>query len=301
MPDVEIDTNGNLADDRQCIGCTYNLRGLDAEGACPECGVAIGRSLRGDLLQYSNPRWVERIARSMNVALVALLVGFVFFVPFSAVWHEKYTSDLDQWIFAAIIVGIPALIGLYASWMFSTAEYNAPAPETSPNWRLIARWSAVVLVALVAMEGPIELIGLNFWREVIAIGIAVASVSVFAAGRYAASLARRLNDYNLARQTLFVSMGCTLVGLSATFGMTYFAIDPTIANVSLLPNFSATMPAWLQVILILGAGVISLGFVIFGLATVALMLRYRGALRKAAHQARRTWAKDVKRENLSSS
>src|SRR5690606_9951670 len=36
--------------DQACIGCGYALRGLPVAGVCPECGMAIARSFRGDRL-----------------------------------------------------------------------------------------------------------------------------------------------------------------------------------------------------------------------------------------------------------
>ena len=54
-PQVAVDQEGNLAEDRTCIKCAYNLRGLDPAGRCPECGTAVGRSILGDFLRYCDP------------------------------------------------------------------------------------------------------------------------------------------------------------------------------------------------------------------------------------------------------
>ncbi len=40
-----LDEAGRLALDLNCVTCGYNLRGLDPETICPECGIPVGRSL----------------------------------------------------------------------------------------------------------------------------------------------------------------------------------------------------------------------------------------------------------------
>jgi len=35
----------SLTEDLPCVRCGYNLRGLKAEGNCPECGASVGKSL----------------------------------------------------------------------------------------------------------------------------------------------------------------------------------------------------------------------------------------------------------------
>ena len=65
MVGVAIDEDGRIIGDVTCRGCGYNLRGLTPDGVCPECAIAIGRSVKGDLLQYCDPAWVDRLARGM--------------------------------------------------------------------------------------------------------------------------------------------------------------------------------------------------------------------------------------------
>ncbi len=51
-----------------CIRCTYSLRGLDARGRCPECGLPVGESLG----RFTIPVW---LLVSTWLLLVFLCVG----------------------------------------------------------------------------------------------------------------------------------------------------------------------------------------------------------------------------------
>ncbi|MEM9420783.1 MAG: hypothetical protein AAGA25_17285 [Planctomycetota bacterium] len=74
---ARTDEQGRIAVDLECIGCQYNLRMCDADGRCPECGLAVGRSAVGRYLCYHEPKWVQCLAWGMNRFAVALLVMVV--------------------------------------------------------------------------------------------------------------------------------------------------------------------------------------------------------------------------------
>jgi hypothetical protein len=62
-----------VAEDLSCVNCGYNLRTLSSLGVCPECGVAVARSLeaRGQpTLRQLWPRFVAYLAANL-VALHA--------------------------------------------------------------------------------------------------------------------------------------------------------------------------------------------------------------------------------------
>ena len=49
---LRLDAEGRVDEDITCRKCGYNLRGLPTDGACPECGSAVGHSTHGDLLRF---------------------------------------------------------------------------------------------------------------------------------------------------------------------------------------------------------------------------------------------------------
>lgn len=71
---------GVLLDDRPCLKCGYSLKGLATDGVCPECGTVVARSLRGNLLKYSNPDYLARLhvgALLVELSIAAMLCLYV--------------------------------------------------------------------------------------------------------------------------------------------------------------------------------------------------------------------------------
>ena len=57
-----------------CRGCGYDLKGLAPDGVCPECGMAIARSLAAsDLLEYSSPEYVATLHKGTFIVLAAII------------------------------------------------------------------------------------------------------------------------------------------------------------------------------------------------------------------------------------
>lgn len=61
-PGIRLDEDDRLISQADCRGCGYNLRGVAVRSTCPECGHVVADSLRTDLLEDSDPRWLGRVA-----------------------------------------------------------------------------------------------------------------------------------------------------------------------------------------------------------------------------------------------
>ena len=70
-----LDQAGTVISDLACRRCGYNLRGLNNQGRCPECGAAIGLSCHGDLLRFADPKWVETLGRGASLILWGVLAS----------------------------------------------------------------------------------------------------------------------------------------------------------------------------------------------------------------------------------
>jgi hypothetical protein len=90
----------------RCARCSYPLRGLDPDGACPECGVGIPDSLDANhrrcarvlrravrmhvsLAERTNPRW----RRTLCAALVSLALVQVALVAWYVAWVPDRSYD----------------------------------------------------------------------------------------------------------------------------------------------------------------------------------------------------------------
>src|SRR5947209_6633658 len=70
---------GGVGTDQQvlCIGCGYDVRGLDGAGRCPECACPIARSIEARRqggtrpLHLSDRRWVRRLTAGTACIFVA--------------------------------------------------------------------------------------------------------------------------------------------------------------------------------------------------------------------------------------
>ena len=55
--------DGHIERDLACLHCGYNLRTLSAGASCPECGMAVRTSLRGDRLVEAAPEYLRKVLR----------------------------------------------------------------------------------------------------------------------------------------------------------------------------------------------------------------------------------------------
>lgn len=141
-----------LVDDRPCLRCGYNLRGLMDTGTCPECGSPVRESLRGNLLRYAAPEYVgllERGARlvwwSIAVVLLMIIFGIVAGViaagaggPVGPAWGGTTIGSL----FPLVMLASSAL-GLLGWWLLSTRD-PADQRDSAANSRQVLRATLVI-------------------------------------------------------------------------------------------------------------------------------------------------------------
>lgn len=326
LPPVKLDVNGMVADDISCRRCGYNLRSLSPAGRCPECGTAVGRSLRGDLLQFSDPQWVDKLASGMNWIVASIVVGF-----FSGLILAFVGGILGAFGNTTVVfLGIPAMqlglgaISLIGYWKVTTRDPADLDPENTVSARKIVRVSQLTTYAL----APIVhlLLPIAFWatQGLNLLSSLVGLVGMFAVFIYARSLALRIPDEKLARHCRIVMWGFAITmafmfvgGVIAAFTVgTGAAPIPGVAGgpVTTAPTSgpsiqvfaggggtatTTTTTAAAPVLpfgpagtagSIAAACVVGGSFVVFGLWSLLLISRFRQALNKAAASARDSWA-----------
>ena len=91
----------------ECVGCAYDLQGLEAMGACPECGTQIRRSILEtiDPTVHSMPEiqtpgavamGLRLFAWSMAVSFLCLIVGSI--LQHQAIeWNDVIPIQPETW------------------------------------------------------------------------------------------------------------------------------------------------------------------------------------------------------------
>lgn len=117
------------------LRCGYPLRGLPPDGNCPECGLAVERSLLGLSLRHANARYIRTMHHGFVIAQWSVGIGLAaMFLLFAAVGGSLLTFP----IFGVFVMVFAATVAstLAGWWMATTAD---PALPPSRNHRTL-RW-----------------------------------------------------------------------------------------------------------------------------------------------------------------
>ncbi|MCP4247216.1 MAG: hypothetical protein GY778_09225 [bacterium] len=215
-----LNADGTIGQDVSCAHCGYNLRGLTADGRCPECNTPIGRSIHGNLLAFADPTWLTTLRRGVRVKLWNILLT-VATVLVAIVLQRMSVPGV-----AMIIVGIPvAAVGLWATFLFTSQEPRISLNEDTVSLRRIVRGCALLAMfePLRALEDRLS--GGPWVVLVVVLGIAMVAGLVQAFGEfvYLRRFARRIPDERLEHSTTAVMwgmvVGLTLVGVGLVVGL----------------------------------------------------------------------------------
>lgn len=192
-----------------CVGCGYSLRGLRPDGACPECGAAIARSLAGDRLSFADPDWTRRIAQGARLMLHGYRIFFwIVWTLFLAFWFSmcaggqwllgRFTIDLPSLfrfaIVGAAIVGVgTALLGIL---LLTMPDPRSVGRERLFSVRRMSRGAIGMMLACAAATAAMTGVprGNVFWAIATIVSYLVAASAVIgwsAAMRHLAALMRR--------------------------------------------------------------------------------------------------------------
>lgn len=326
---ARLDEEGRIAIDLDCIGCQYNLRMCDAQGRCPECGLAVGRSAVGRYLCYHEPKWVQCLAWGMNRFAVALLaVGVTALLGFawSVIGDEMPSNRRPFWPVILIYGFLPPVAIGFGLLGLARATWPDPSPVGAERWlsaRRLARGLLVVGCVLpFAAAGVMALdvygspYGEPGWVTAIATLVVVLvwlGVPVFLL-IHARKLAVMIPRLWLARWTLIVLLliaasGVLIIGLSDNwFGWCDWAV---LGYERIWPTYTGTGPyaapgpygyyGWtpgdpwyfhdeFSIFLERIQGWSWIGLGLCVLGIVPLFFVYWSALHKEAAKAKATWA-----------
>jgi hypothetical protein len=205
--------DGTVDSDVHCRHCGYNLRSLRRNGRCPECGEAVGLSLRRDWLQYANLNWLWSVYFGMGLLVIGCFA-------FSAQAFFQFLPESARSLTLILFYASQLLIATGA-WVL-TGEPDRKVSLNRPI-RLAIRWLAVAALAGAAAFLLIDTFRMVRVTYVMGIVTSVIEISVQAAEMsavccYLRVLALRMPHLRLAKSANILIWGIpTADGLYAFF------------------------------------------------------------------------------------
>jgi hypothetical protein len=226
-------------DDVLCIACGYSLRGLSAEGDCPECGLPVEKSLRGNRLADADPGWLKRIARgqawlsigvsilswTMSVGLIVLILLPIAILAVSQP-NARFLGIVFStgWILAAVLLGGGFIASCIGGFLVTTLDPRESLRESPTASRALARWSLCAACGIIIVGSTLNTIGplaSAWWLQAMIIAsltIAMA-LGIHSLFRWLTALALRIPSSELRIRT--VALRKRLVWLIALMGALY--------------------------------------------------------------------------------
>jgi len=268
-----------------CVSCGYDLRGLAIEGSCPECGTPIERSLRGDLLRFSDPRWVTAVAHGMGWLIFAVVLTILLGVVFESLsatreavllitTHEAALSFAGE-----IIIDAVAMIGY---WLVTTPDPRDGNQPARQRVRLCARWCQVagIVGGLTASGITMTAVDDRIGMGVSFVANLVGLVGMFALLIYLRGIAIRIPNARLASHTTSIMWGYV-----ASMGLMML----TMLFAVMLTTVGGVASAGFAVIGMVGC-VAGVGLLVFAIWGVVLLVWYRHELTREAEVAQQVFA-----------
>jgi hypothetical protein len=280
IPVVAVEVPAVVLADTPCRKCQYNLRGLSTDGRCPECGTAVGLSIRGDLLRYSDPAWVATLRAGVRCMLWAIVISIG-----GAVLGRVVTGMTGSRVIAAILPLGGTALSLVGAWLLTTPDPSGLGEDKYGTSRKLIRvtlavsiLSELVQFARTAMNAPPTL-GLVF-SLVGAVATLIGLVGTFATLNYLSKLARRLPDEGLAARARMLTYG---------YGIPLAAMAVIGLAMILAFRFGGRPTAGLMG-LGCAAALCGVVWIVFGVMYLVMLVRFANAFGEQAARARATWA-----------
>lgn len=145
----------------QCAECDYDLRGLDIEGRCPECGLEIGKSVPLPVHAWPEGLRTQIAIGAMLTSLANL--GLALFIGATAIWEA--VRGYTDWSERLLLVFLTVLWTSFAAgwWLMARARRADLAFLRKRSGRRLAMnaWSFGLAGAILALT----LLVMDAWRH----------------------------------------------------------------------------------------------------------------------------------------
>jgi predicted RNA-binding Zn-ribbon protein involved in translation (DUF1610 family) len=240
-------TDGQVTGDLTCTECGYNLRTLSLTASCPECGMTVITSTRGDHLLHAPQLCRRNLTTGARLLNLSVLLAFPLVYP-----------------------GV-ALSGL-ALWLLTRKQSGRDEPALDRGYRLAARGFTVLGGALIVCLALGALIALASGRQrlfedwryndlpvfdlLFLLGHAIWILGLLATWRYLRVLALRVPDdaladaFNKLTKIWFVSIPLIAGAIGALIGLNRWGIlpgaaeSPSVAIIISLPPIAILFGLW---------------------------------------------------------
>lgn len=267
--------------DAPCRKCGYNLRGLERSGRCPECATPAAVSILGDRLCYSDPQWLDTMARGLRIILWGYLASLLANLTGAALGH----SELLGAVVIQILLQIAAAAFSYWGAYLVTAPDPSGVGESKPwNTRRFVRVALLVGLLGTVVGAPARLAGGSgpLWKAlviVVFLASLISSVGEFFKFALLGKLAERIPAPNLTRQ-------CRIV----RWGYTVFAGVMILAALTVAILAIGGLPA-APMIVVGCLGLLALvGLLVFLILAIRLQYKLAKAFAEQAFFARSNWS-----------
>lgn len=151
-----------------CLLCGYNLRGLEPDGHCPECGASIATSVTSENARHAAARhegaaryvvaldvaplaWLRRAALGCRYCMAAVLLYSALGLPAGALLWLRWVNDVrfggkTRLVETAVVL---LLIVAAVAWcsLLSIGVWLLTTPESTRRnlTRVLARWGTVLV------------------------------------------------------------------------------------------------------------------------------------------------------------
>ncbi|MBI1338201.1 MAG: hypothetical protein GC164_14750 [Phycisphaera sp.] len=260
----------------RCCDCEYDLRGLPRGGACPECGRSVASSVEHILINDRQTTWVLTLASGSRWVFIGILVTSV------AAGLAQLVHVFDSVpVTVVYMLGVASLLPLVVGIWRVTAP-RSPDGVDAGDGATVTRGLARYALPLAMAGWPLAAVRVSnhvlYFNTALIVADALTLVGLVCLLLYARTIARRVPDLRLARQTTWC-MALMVVAylVSAVFRQPWN--DMLIRH---LPAMTVGPTRTDRLLFRIGTEAVLTMILLAVLWVLALLVMYRDRLRKAA-------------------